>query len=145
MAWWIWIIVGAVLIGMELFHGLFLLLGIGSTAIVVGLIDYFFPLVLKWQLIWWGVLSFLYIVVWIKFIKSGKSTKIGQSDAGIGKIGTVIKDIKPPYKGEVEFDEPIYGNRFWKAIATQYIPKGSKVEVVGIVQQTLKVELAKED
>ena len=145
MIWWAWVILGLVLIATELFHTLFLLLGIGTTAIVVGVIDYFYPINLKWQLIWWAFLSVIYILIWIRFIKKSQGSKVGQSDSGIGKIGVVIRDIKPPYKGEVEFDEPVYGSRFWKAEAKEFIPKGTKVEVIGIVQQTLKVEVAKEE
>ncbi len=142
MLWWVWVIIGLIVVGLELFNGMFLLTGFGSAAILVGIIDYYKPLILEWQIILWTVFATIYVLFWVIFIKKTKGAKIGQSDSEIGRIGIVIKDINPPYKGKVEFEEPVYGSQVWLASASYHIPKGKRVKVVGIIQQVLKVELA---
>ena len=137
LAWWIWVVAGFVLLFLELLDGNLVLFGLGIAAVSVGVIDYFYDMKFIYQLLSWAGLSVAYVIFWKIYIQNKKDPI---TNSYIGKVGIVIEDIDPIDGGKVEFTMPVIGSRFWDAIADKPIKKGTKVKIVKVIQQVLKVE-----
>ncbi len=138
--WWHWVVLGLILILLELLEGTFLMLGLGSAAILTGGIHYFFHPKITIELLIWVALSSIYIFIWKKFIHDQiKELKVGQSDSDLGEIGIVISPISKFKEGRVRFDVPVIGSRTWLAIANEDIPVGTEVKLIEIDGQYAKV------
>jgi len=137
LAWWVWGVAGLILLFLELLDGSLVLLGLGIAAITVGVLEHFYDIKFVFQLLLWASLSVLYVIFWKYYIQSKKDTI---TNSYIGKEGIVVEDIDPINGGKVEFIMPVIGSRFWNAIADKPIKKGSKVKIVEVIQQVLKVE-----
>ncbi|NPA27826.1 MAG: NfeD family protein [Epsilonproteobacteria bacterium] len=132
---------GLIIAGLEVLTGDFLLLGIGASAITVGITDRFFNLTITQELLFMALLTVVYIFLWKNFIHSKvKGTTIGQSDEGIGEIGVVIEPITELEEGKVEFKRPVVGSKIWLATAKEPIERGKKVKLVKIIGQIAEVE-----
>ena len=139
--WWIWVAIGIVLVTLEITTGDFLLLGLGIGTIGVGIIEKYFNLDFKVDLLLWITISVLYFYSWKKFIHSKvDGAKVGRPDYAIGEVGLVIEDIRVLKPGKVKFEPPVMGSRVWLAISDQEIPKGKKVKIIDILGQYIKVE-----
>jgi len=135
--WWYWLILGFVLLISEMADGSLLLLGLGFSAIVVGILEYFLNFSLKTQLLFWGIISVLYFLVWIKFIKKPKKSLIEQD---YEVTGIAMSDIRPHHDGTVRFDTKLLGSRDWIATSDYEIKKGELVTVEQVIQQRVKVK-----
>lgn len=138
--WWHWIVLGILLIIAETLTGTFLMLGFGISSILVGAIDYFFPIAFTQQLILWSIFSILFLIVWLKFFKDRLKTKSGQSDYRLDTLGTVIEEIKPHSRGKVKFDMPVLGNSIWHATSKVDIPKNCRVKIIQINGELIEVK-----
>jgi membrane protein implicated in regulation of membrane protease activity len=138
--WWHWVVLGLLLILLELQDGSFLMLGLGTAAILMGAIHHFFHPKIAIELILWALLSAAYIIVWKKFIHDKiTGAKVGQSDSDLGEKGIVISPITKYKEGRVRFDIPVIGSRIWLAIADEDIPVGTEIQLVEIDGQYAKV------
>ncbi len=140
MLWWHWIIIGIVLIILEIFITTFMTLWLGCSALIVGLLDYFFNLSFEIELTIWIILSIIFTYLWLKIFryKTEGSGKSNTQDYSI--LGVVEEDIEIGKKGRVHFDRPVLGDSDWLAISDNRIAKGSRVKIVDIVGQLIKVE-----
>ncbi|MHC3995371.1 NfeD family protein [Thiomicrolovo sp. ZZH C-3] len=143
--WWHWVILGMVLIGLETMALTFLLLGIGVAAILTGVLAYLLTLSFSTELLIWSVLSTLFIVGWWRFIRQRTVTQSGQPNYRVDTKGTVVEAIEPPQRGKVLFDIPVLGNREWPAFADEPLAVGTKVQIVDVSGQLIKVTPLKED
>ena len=139
LLWWHWIAFGLVLLILEIFSGTFLMLGLGTSAIVVGVIEVLFPMSLEMQLTIWLVLSVLAIALWFKYMRDNRVEQTGQSNYTLKTKGVVTKTIKPNSRGEVKFDLPVLGNTTWVAISKEELPINSRVKIIEVKGQLIEV------
>ena len=138
--WWHWIILGFVLLIVEMNTGTFLLLGLGMSAILVGIIDNIFVTSFTQELSIWIILSLINIWIWFKWFKPTHISNSGQSNYRLDTLGVVIEDIKPNQRGKVRFDRPVLGNSSWHSTSNEEILKDTKVEIVSINGQLIEVK-----
>ena len=137
---WHWIIIGMLLLIAEISTGTFILLGLGISAMIVGLIDYNFTLTFTRELTAWIILSIIMTAVWFKFFKVSPTTDSGQSNYRLDTFGIVTKEIQPHSRGKVIFDSPVLGNTSWPATSSSIIHKDTRVRIVQINGQLIEVE-----
>ena len=138
--WWHWIVAGLLLLILELNTGTFVLLGLGVAAASVGILDYLHPITFTYEVLIWSLLSMGYLIAWKKWMAEKDVSNTGQSNYNLDMLGTVTHAIKPHHKGKVHFDIPVLGETEWFAIADNPIEKESRVKIVEIIGQLIKVE-----
>jgi hypothetical protein len=139
LLWWHWIVLGIFLLTMEMFTGTFMLLGLGLSAIVVGLIDTLYPISIQAELVIWMILSLLSIIIWFRYIQDQKQDPSGQSNYSLETLGRVEADIPINGRGIVRFDTPILGNSTWQATSKEHLSLGSRVKIITIKGQLIEV------
>ncbi len=139
LLWWHWIAFGLVLLTLEIFSGTFLMLGLGLSAIVVGLIDVLFPLNVEMELTIWMLLSLLSILLWFKYMKDNTIESSGQSNYALDTLGTVTKQIPLNGRGTVQFDKPVLGNSSWIATSKEELDINTRVKILEIKGQLIEV------
>ncbi len=138
--YWIWAILGIALLIGELTTGTFYLLGISLGAFAVSIVDYFYPLSFKSQLLIFTIIAPIGILLSIKILKKNKTiTSAGQSnDFSKESIGNITKNNKDSL-GEIEFSMPIMGSKRWQFISEQQLVEGDKAKIVSVEGNYLKV------
>ena len=139
LLWWHWIAFGLVLLTLEMFSGTFLMLGLGVSAIVVGVIEVLFPMTLEIQLSIWLILSVVTIAWWFKYMRDNAVEKTGQSNYTLETQGVVTKAIEPNSRGEVKFDLPVLGNTTWIATSKERLDINSRVKIIEVKGQLIEV------
>ncbi|HHO42490.1 MAG TPA: NfeD family protein [Epsilonproteobacteria bacterium] len=139
MLWWHWIVIGIVLLIIELNIGTFFTLALAVAAILVGIIDFFIPMGLSSQLLWWMVFSLIGIALWYRYFKTATLTKSGQSNYKLDTLGTVTEGIAAHQRGKVKFDNPVLGDTVWHATSKVDIDSGMRVCIVQINGQLIEV------
>ncbi len=140
IVWWHWVALGLILVFTEMATGTFISLGLGIAAILVGMIDLIVPIGLLYQLAVWILLSLL--CVWLLFKKFKKAPTIlesGQSGFRLDTQGNVTKPISPHQRGKVLFDAPVLGNTIWHATSDDALAVGTRIKIVEINGQLIKV------
>jgi hypothetical protein len=143
--WWHWIVLGMILLILEMNTGTFLMLGLGVSAMVVGVIDILFETSFTVEIFLWMLLSSLSIWAWFKWFKTPAVTQSGQSNYKLDTLGTVMEEIFPHARGKVTFDRPVLGNTSWHSTATIHIPQNTRVQIVQVNGQLIEVEPLKEE
>ena len=138
--WWHWIVFGLILLVLELFTGTFFVLTFAVAAVVVGMVSFLMLISFNSELFLWIILSFIGVSIWFKWLKDKKSPKSGQSNYRFDTKGTVIKEILPKRRGEVLFDIPVLGNSTWVATSDEDLKEGSRVKIVEVNGQLIKVK-----
>ena len=139
LLWWHWIVLGIVLLIMEIFTGTFILLGLGVSGIIVGLIDVSYPLSLNMELTTWMILSLLSFVLWFKYMKDNSIEHSGQSNYSLETLGLVEQNITANGRGKVRFDMPILGTTLWTATSKETLEPNTRVEIIEIKGQLIEV------
>ncbi|MRJ06521.1 MAG: hypothetical protein C6I01_03270 [Epsilonproteobacteria bacterium] len=143
--WWIWVIIGLLFVGLEVIVPGVTLVWFGLGAILVGIVNYFFPLNLVINLFLWATFSVIFIVLTFKYMKKGvKGEKIDVNrHLYEGKKG-VITEVLDHFFAKAEFEEPILGDRVWK-VKGENLQVGDIVEVEGVEGNYFRVrKVAKE-
>lgn len=119
----IWFAVGALLVGVALLA----LPGLSFTA----------------QILLWTAASIVMTVLWFKFFRHVNKTRSGQADEALGEIGVLVSAIEPvgsaSGRGEARFQKPIMGAERWACLADEPIAAGTRVKVLAVDGQFLKV------
>ncbi len=139
LLWWHWIAFGLVLLILEIFSGTFLMLGLGTSAIIVGVIEVLFPINIEMQLTIWLIFLIVTIVWWFRYMRENRSDKTGQSNYTLETQGVVTKAIEPNSRGEVKFDLPVLGNTLWVATSKEELPVNSRVKIIEVKGQLIEV------
>ena len=139
ITWWHWIIFGVILIIVEMSTGTFFMLTLGLSAIAVGILATLFDLSLQMEILLWLIFSIVSIVAWMRWYKDKTVSNSGQSDYRLETLGTVTSDIHAHRRGKVTFDTPVLGNTQWHATAEEAIHKGTRVRIVEVNGQLIKV------
>lgn len=138
--WWHWLILGFILLILEMNTGTFVILGLGVSAVIVGLLDFAIPMSFLNQILIWIVLSLISLWAWKKWVKIPIMSSTGQSDHTLDTLGTVTKKIQPHQRGKVTFDTPVLGNTSWHATSTEELTEGSRIKIVEINGQLIAVQ-----
>ncbi len=138
--WWHWIVFGIALLIVEMSTGTFFILGLGVSAILVGIIDAVLDISFTLELSIWMAFSVLAIMAWFKWFREPPLTDSGQSNYRLDTLGIVMEDIQPHSRGKVTFDTPVLGNTSWHATAKTNIEKDTRVEIVQINGQLIEVK-----
>jgi len=145
VAYWHWIVVGVLLAAVEMFVPTFFMLWLGVSAIVVGLLSLVIPMSFAVQMLVWGLLSLVCLVIWFMFVspKMKDRTKSGMAmEALHGKIGTVLEYQQSSSRGLLRFSAPLLGEDEWRFICEQPLNPGDKVAVLDTSGNDLIVKLA---
>jgi membrane protein implicated in regulation of membrane protease activity len=141
--YWLWIVLGVALVGLEMFIASFTVLWFGLGALVVGLILLAAPtLVLPWQLLLWLVFSIGFAVFWFRYFKPRMvdKTKAGiPREAVIGITGQVIRPPREHRRGLVRFTTPVLGDDEWEFICEDVVAPGDRVAIREVSGNTLIV------
>ena len=139
LLWWHWIVLGIFLLTMEIFTGTFMLLGLGISAIIVGVVDIIYPISTEIEVIVWMILSLLSIAIWFKYMKDTRVETSGQSNYSLDTLGIVEKEIPINGRGIIRFDTPILGNSIWQGTSKEHLEKGCRIKIVAVKGQLIEV------
>lgn len=138
--WWqFWLIIGFVCLVLELTAGDFFITCFAIGALGAAIVSAFAGFYI--QLLVFAVITTLCIFfvrpVALRYFHQNEDRRVSNAEALIGRVGTVIEDIKPGAYGRVAIDGDI-----WKAVSVDAsaIEPGAKVKIVGMESITLKVE-----
>jgi inner membrane protein len=141
LAWWHWLVLGMVLVGLEMTVPTFFLLWFGLGAFLVGVLVLFAEPGLAVQMLLWAVTSMAMMAVWLKWFKNPNRTRAGQAKEGVlGLTGLITRPVTEVSNGEIIFQRPVLGADRWPVVADAAIEAGVKARVVDVLGQTLKVE-----
>jgi hypothetical protein len=140
LLWWHWVAFGIFLITFEIFTGTFILLGLGLSAMIVGVSDNLFNTSLEVELTLLMILSILSLIIWFKYLKDQTQDSSGQSNYALDTEGVVIQTIPANGRGKVKFDKPLLGNTTWNATSTMDIDISNRIKIVQIKGQLIEVE-----
>ena len=143
MAWWIWIVLGAVLLAAELFliDAEFYLVFLGISAIAVGFLDVAGLGAPAW--VEWLVFAALSVATLVGFRRRLQARlrppAIGVADALVGETGVAREALAPGAQGAAELR-----GTTWTAhnVGSEAIPAGARVRVERSEGLVLKVRRA---
>lgn len=140
--WWYWLILGFCLIMAELLIPAFFTLWFGIGAIAVGLVLLAIPsLGIAVQILLWAILSSVQVILWFRFFRPKTMTAIGTSASDvIGETGVLVSNLTPHARGSVRFQKPILGADCWECYADTPISSGTRVRIVAVEGNFIKVE-----
>ncbi|MDO9271548.1 MAG: NfeD family protein [Rugosibacter sp.] len=142
--WWYWMVLGMGLALAELALFSFFIIWFAIGALLVGVALLVFPnLSFTAQVLLWTVASIVMTVLWFRFFRHANKTRSGQADEALGEIGVLVSAIEPvgssSGRGEVRFQKPIMGAERWACLADESIAAGTRVKVLAVDGQFLKV------
>ncbi|WP_372749903.1 NfeD family protein [Litorivivens sp.] len=141
IAYWHWLVLGLILIALEIFTAGFVLLWLGISALVVGVLAYFLNLSVSTELLIWTALSVAELFIWFRFIQPRfrDKTLSGMSkEAVVGQVGLVIQ-ANVGERGRLRFSMPLLGSDEWPFICTETLSVGDRVSVTDVSGNTLVV------
>ncbi|WP_430446027.1 NfeD family protein [Sphingorhabdus contaminans] len=135
---WFWLSLGLILGAAEMVAPGFFLMWLGLAAIIVGVLDYFLPITVAFQVAMFAVLSVLTVFAGKKFLANNPietdDPKLNDRGARLtGEIVTVVEAIADGH-GRVKV-----GDTVWAARGTD-AALGSRVRVTGADGAVLRVE-----
>lgn len=130
----------------------FFIIWFALGALIVGVVLLIAPAMgFAAQVLLWTIASILMTVLWFKFFRNAGKTRFGQADAVLGEVGVLVRSIEPMEalaghaannpsgRGEVRFQKPLMGADTWPCLANEAIAAGTRVKVLGVDGQFLKV------
>lgn len=140
LAWWHWMVLGMVLVGLEMLVPTFFLIWFGLGAILVGVLTLFAVPGFAVQLLLWAVASMVMMGAWVRFFKVPDRNRAGQAKEGvIGIVGMMTRPVTETENGEILFQRPVLGADRWPVVADAAIAAGERAKIVDVLGQTLKV------
>jgi membrane protein implicated in regulation of membrane protease activity len=141
MTWWAWMILGAVLLGAELFavDAQFYLVFLGVSAAAVGLASLFGLQLPEWgQWLAFAIVSLVFFVTFRKTLyEKLRGGGLGFEQKYVGEIVTVAEEVVSGGRGRAQ-----YRGSDWNIlnVGASPIKSGCDARVVGVDGLTLKVE-----
>lgn len=135
---WFWLSLGLILGVAEMVAPGFFLMWLGLAAIIVGLLDYFLPITVAYQVAMFAILSVLAVFAGKKFLQENPiesdDPKLNDRGARLaGEIVTVVEAISNGH-GRVKVGDSVWSARGANAA------EGSQVRVTGADGAVLLVE-----
>jgi len=137
--WWHWVIAGLVLLVIELISMTLLFAGLALAAFIVAAAMLFIDLPFGMQLALWSLLAVAVFIKWRRIEAKKKASNVGQAKSGLHIRGTLLEPVSPGGKGRVRFDAPVLGSSEWIATADEALKPGTRVRIVDIAGQLIKV------
>ena len=135
---WFWLSLGLILgVGEMLLPGFFLI-WLGLAAIIVGLLDYFLPIAIPFQVALFAILSILTVYAGKKFLKDNpiETTDPKLNDRGARLVGEVVEVVEAIADGHGRVK---VGDSVWSARGAD-AGVGDRVRVTGADGAVLLVE-----
>ena len=161
LAWWHWMVLGLGLGLLELFVASFFVIWFGLGALLVGVAMLAFPaMAFSAQILLWTAASVAMTVFWFKYLRKvalqrnaaglifahnhpSGVTEPCQADEALSEIGVLVRAVEPlgieSARGEVRFQKPVMGADVWPCLADEAIAAGTRVRVLAVDGQILKV------
>lgn len=140
--WWYWLVLGLCLLMAELVIPAFFIFWFGIGAIAVALVLLAVPnLGMTTQILLWAVLSSAQVLLWFRFFRPKTMTTIGTSASNvIGEVGVLAGDLGAHSRSCVRFQKPVLGSENWEYYADTDIKAGTRVRIVAVEGNFIKVE-----
>lgn len=143
LAFWHWMVLGLVLLIIEVtFFGVFFILWVGLSAMVVGVLMLVMP-DMGWQaqFVIWGVLSVVTMVGWYQYRKKNPTTSDEPllNRRGEQYVGRTFTLDEPVVNGQ---GHVVVDDSRWKIEAEEDFEAGTKVKATAVDGTILKVEKA---
>ena len=137
---WFWLSLGLVLGVAEMVAPGFFLMWLGLAALIVGILDYFLPITLAYQVAMFAILSILTVFAGKKFLqKNPIETQDAQlNDRGARLTGEIVTVVEPITNGNGRVK---VGDSVWSARGAD-ANVGARVKVTGADGAVLLVEAA---
>lgn len=138
MTWWLWVISGFALIGLELMIPTsFFIFFCGVGAVIVGIALFAIPsLSLGMQFLLWSILSIILIALLRKKMNFNDALDGSDKDTMVGKVGTASVEIAPGGTGRGELRGSVWN---LKNVGETTIAASSSCKVVSVDGLTLNV------
>lgn len=135
---WFWLSLGLVLGVAEMVAPGFFLMWLGLAALIVGILDYFLPITLAYQVAMFAILSILTVFAGKKFLqKNPIETQDAQlNDRGARLTGEIVTVVEPITNGNGRVK---VGDSVWSARGAD-ADIGARVKVTGADGAVLLVE-----
>ncbi|BAQ18567.1 NfeD family protein [Methyloceanibacter caenitepidi] len=138
---WVWLILAAVLLVLEMLAPGIFLMWFGLAAILTGVIALRYEIAWQWQLIWFCSLSLVTVILVNRYLRrnplESDAPLLNQRAAQL--IGETHELVDPIANGRGSVR---VGDTIWR-VEGPALPKGAQVTVVGADGSILKVEPAK--
>lgn len=143
MSYFIWLIFAVIAFVIEMILPTFFALFAAAGFLVAGVVAYFFPESLFWQVI----IASVFMVIWAILFKNGhiadgNTSVVGTHNEFVGILGKALTSISEHVEGDVELYESVVGNRHWKALSISgEIDEGCEIQIVELRGNTLIVKI----
>ncbi len=132
-----WLLLAGVIFIFEIFTLTMIFLWVGMAAVFVAAVKFFFPeIALVPQLIIFSISSMFAVFIWFKFFErkkqnNGEDTLNNRTNRYIGKLADLLSDSNG-LLSKVKIEDS-----FWKVQLTEELPKGTKVRIIGSINNLL--------
>lgn len=135
---WFWLSLGLILGVAEMVAPGFFLMWLGLAALIVGILDYFLPITLAYQVAMFATLSVLTVFAGKKFLQKNpiESDDANLNDRGARMIGEIVTVVEPIANGHGRVK---VGDSVWNARGMD-AAMGASVRVIGSDGAVLLVE-----
>ncbi len=138
--WFIWVVAGILLVLLEIFAPSFFLLFLGIAAVLTGVASLVFELSIAAEFVLFSIFAIANTVLWAIFVRPRLKDAAGTAqEEYLGTPGVAVTDIDRK-GGQVMLDTPAIGSRLWEAFAEQPIAAGTKVMLVEIHGNRIRVK-----
>jgi membrane protein implicated in regulation of membrane protease activity len=135
---WFWLSLGLILGVAEMVAPGFFLMWLGLAALTVGILDYFLPITLAYQVAMFATLSVLTVFAGKKFLQKNpiESDDVNLNDRGARMTGEIVTVVEPIANGHGRVK---VGDSVWNARGMD-AAMGANVRVIGADGAVLLVE-----
>lgn len=135
---WFWLSLGLILGVAEMVAPGFFLMWLGLAALIVGILDYFLPITLAYQVAMFATLSVLTVFAGKKFLQKNpiESDDANLNDRGARMTGEIVTVVEPIANGHGRVK---VGDSVWNARGMD-AAMGASVRVIGSDGAVLLVE-----
>ena len=126
---WFWLSLGLILGVAEMVAPGFFLMWLGLAALIVGILDYFLPITLAYQVAMFAILSVLTVFAGKKFLQKNpiESDDVNLNDRGARMTGEIVTVVEPIANGHGRVK---VGDSVWNARGMD-AAMGANVRVIG--------------
>jgi inner membrane protein len=138
MQWWHWWITAAVLAALETFMPGAVAIWFAASAVVVGALLLVVPVPWQLQIVLFGVLGFVALIIWRRYKRSDSeiSDQPLLNQRAAQHIGQVLTLVEPVVNG---FGKAGVGDSVWRVSGPE-LPAGARVRVSAVEGSTLVVQ-----
>jgi membrane protein implicated in regulation of membrane protease activity len=134
---WVWLILAAILFVLELISPGIFFMWFGMAAAVTGLIVFRYDIGWQWQLIWFGGLSLVAVLLANRYLRRNplESERPLLNERAVQLVGQSFELVDPIVNGRGGIK---VGDSIWRVEGPD-LPRGARIRVVGTDGTLLKV------